>query len=328
VQALCEALIGNTTSAFSANPNAYLGGRGDGVILENRSGNRDLKSEDGETWTIGTVLSSPFDTPWFARTTLAIDWYQAKITDAIAALSAQTAYDLCFNRDGSSNPTYSLDGANGVCGNIQRDAITGAALVVDSTFDNVGVIETSGIDVALNWSSAFADMGVESLPGSLGLNVSYNKTFEFKSQDSADSKPLENVGTLGSAARPALFDWRLVTTLRYIHTSWDLGLNWRHLPSIKSFNYVTDRATAVQGAGSYDVFALTGNWSITDRFSISGGVDNLFDTDPERIGAGQVFTIAAFSGGGSTVTNGSGSTNAGYYDVLGRRYFVNAKVRF
>jgi iron complex outermembrane receptor protein len=330
-QALCEAIIGNTTSVFSTNPSGYLGGRGDGVILESVSGNLNLKNEDGETWTLGTVLTSPFDTPLLARTTLAVDWYRAKITNAIAALTAQTAYDLCFNRNGSSNPTYSIDGANGICRTIQRDAISGAALFVDSTFNNVGVVETSGVDLALNWSAAFADMGLPSLPGSLGLNVSFNKTFEFKSQESADSKPLENVGTLGPlspGARPALFDWRLVTTLRYVHLGWDVGLNWRHLPSIKSFNYVTDRSTTVKGADSYDVFALTGNWSITDRFAISGGIDNLFNTDPERVGAGQVFTIAPFSGGGSTVTNGSGTTSAGYYDVLGRRFFVNAKVSF
>jgi outer membrane receptor protein involved in Fe transport len=327
-QALCQALIGNSTTPFSASPGTYVGGRGDGVILENRSGNRNLKSEDGRTWTLGAVLSSPFESALLANTTVAIDWYQVKITDAISAISAQTAYDLCFNRDGSSNPAYSIDGANGVCRNIIRDATSGAALTVNSTYQNVGVIETSGLDVTLNWRAALADMGLESLPGTFGLNVSFNKTFTYKAQDSADSVPLENVGTLGSAARPALFDWRTVTTLRYSNTGWDLALNWRHLPSIRSFNYVTDRATTVQGADAYDVFGLTGSWNITGNLSVSGGVDNLLDSDPERVGAGQVFTIAPASGGGTTVVDGSGSTNAGYYDVLGRRYFINLKLRF
>ncbi len=61
---------------------------------------------------------------------------------------------------------------------------------------------------------------------------------------------------------------------------------------------------------------------------VSGGVDNVFDADPERINAGQIQTIAASSGGGQTVLDGAGSTSAGYYDVLGRRYFVNVKLRF
>ena len=82
------------------------------------------------------------------------------------------------------------------------------------------------------------------------------------------------------------------------------------------------------GANAYDVFNLTGNWSITEAWSISGGIDNLFDRHPPRIGAGQVFNIAAENGGGQTISNGNGTTSAGYYDVLGRRFFVNVKVRY
>ena len=60
----------------------------------------------------------------------------------------------------------------------------------------------------------------------------------------------------------------------------------------------------------------------------SAGIDNLFDREPERVGAGQVQNIAAVNGGGQTVLNGSGSTFPAYYDVLGRRYFVNLRMRF
>ena len=323
-QALCEALIGNTTSTFSADPNNYLGGRGDGVILQVSSGNENLLSEEGETWTMGVVLGSPFENPAISSASLAIDWYQATISDAIATVTAQTSYDLCFNRDGRSNPDYSIDDPSGVCQNIDRDPVSGAALEVSSEYQNLGLIETSGIDLTFTWRSALADLGLESMPGTLGLNVSFTKLFEFKAQETPTALPLENAGTL---ARGGQFDWRTVTTLRYGMESWDLGLNWRHLPSVRSANYVTDPATTVQGAASYDVFALTGNWNINRAWSISGGIDNLFDTEPERVGAGQIQTIAATSGGGTTVLNGSGSTNAGYYDVLGRRYFVNLKLR-
>jgi outer membrane receptor for ferrienterochelin and colicin len=113
-----------------------------------------------------------------------------------------------------------------------------------------------------------------------------------------------------------------------MNSSWDLALNWQHLPSIRSASYVTDPLTTTRGADSYDVFALTGNWNITSSFAISGGVDNLLDKEPNRQGAGQVFTIPVENGGGTTVVNGSGSTTANYYDVLGRRYFVNVKLRF
>jgi hypothetical protein len=41
-----------------------------------------------------------------------------------------------------------------------------------------------------------------------------------------------------------------------------------------------------------------------------------------------VINITAANGGGTTVTNGAGTTSAGFYDVLGRRYFLNLKMRF
>jgi outer membrane receptor protein involved in Fe transport len=294
-------------------------------MLQVTSGNRGLKSEEGKTWTVGTVIRSPFEQPLLAGAALSIDWYKATITDAITQISAQTTYDLCFNRDGTSNPTYSIDDPNGVCRNITRDAATGVAQSVNSTYANTGTIATSGVDINASWRATLADMGLGSLPGALSINMSFTKVFNFEAQDFKGGAVLENVGTL---ARGGLFDWRSVTTVRYSNTNWDVGLNWRHLPSILSSNYVTDPATTVQGAGSYDIYGLTGNWNLTKALAISGGVDNLFDRQPERIGAGQVINIAASQGGGSTITNGAGSTNAGYYDVLGRRYFVNLKLRF
>src|SRR5690606_30006901 len=142
---LCEAIIGNTTSDFSADPNSYQGGRTDGVQLQITSGNRALQSEEGKTWTLGAVVRSPFTHPLLAGSTLAVDWYQVEITDAITQVSAQTTYDLCFNRSGTSNPGYAFNDPNGVCQNITRDETSGAASFVTSTYANTGTQETSGI---------------------------------------------------------------------------------------------------------------------------------------------------------------------------------------
>jgi outer membrane receptor protein involved in Fe transport len=46
------------------------------------------------------------------------------------------------------------------------------------------------------------------------------------------------------------------------------------------------------------------------------GVDNLLDKEPPVVGANP------------GVNNAKGSTSPGYYDVLGRRYYVGAKARF
>ncbi len=324
-QALCAAIIGNNTSEFSANPNAFTGGRTDGVQLQITSGNRSLQSEEGKTWTLGAVVRSPFTHPLLSASTLAVDWYSVEITDAITQVSAQTTYDLCFNRSGTSNPTYAFDDPNGVCQNITRDEVTGVASFVTSTYANTGTQETSGIDATLNWRAALADMGMASLPGFLSLNVSYTKLFDFKAQEFAGGSTVDYAGTM---SRGGMFDWRTITTLRYGASGWDVGLNWRHLPSIRHANYATDPDTLVQGAGAYDVFGLTGNFDINGNLAVGVGVDNLFDRQPERYGAGQMINVSPTNGGGSVTYNGSGSTVASFYDVLGRRYFLNVKLRF
>jgi outer membrane receptor protein involved in Fe transport len=329
VQALCQALIGNTTSEFSTDPNNYLGGRADGVILQVSSGNRDLSSEEGRTYTLGLVLTSPFESAALSNASLSLDYYHVKITDAIATVTAQSTFDLCFNRDGTSNPGYSIDDPNHICRNIVRDETSGAALQVLSQYENLGIIQTSGIDMAFDWRAGLADLGLARIPGNVGLNLSFTKLFTYKAQEFSTAPPLENGGTLGTTVRGALFDWRSVLTLRYALASFDVNLNWQHLPSVRNSAWVTDHNTLTQGAEAYSLFSLAGDWNINDNFAISGGIDNLFDRDPPRVGAGQIQTIAPTNGGGQTILDGAANTqNAGYYDVLGRRYFINFKMRF
>jgi iron complex outermembrane receptor protein len=121
------------------------------------------------------------------------------------------------------------------------------------------------------------------------MNLSLTKLFEYQAEEFKTAPALENAGTIGVAApgRGSLYDWRSIMTLRYGLASWNVGLSWQHLPSIRSNAYVTDPLTTTEGAESYDLFALSGDWNINDVLAISGGVDNLFDKEPPRIGAGR-----------------------------------------
>jgi outer membrane receptor protein involved in Fe transport len=313
VQALCSAIIGTGTSTFDDNPNSFIGdGRQDGNELEIRRGNPDVQSEEGKTYTAGVVFTSPFSPGLANDLTVALDWYRARITETIATLTAQTAYDLCFNRDGISNPTYSLDDPFGMCRQILRDPVSGNRISVSAPYANLGSLETSGIDFQARWRFALADAGLENVPGSILFNLSANKLLTFKSQSFFNSAVLENAGTL---ARGGLFDYRIATTLRYILGNANMALHWRYLPPIDSANSVTDPLTLTQGSGSYSILNLSGGWNVNDTVSVIGGIDNLFDRDPNRVGA-------------SPTTNGAGSTVGGYYDVLGRRYYVSVKLTF
>ncbi|MEJ0038210.1 MAG: TonB-dependent receptor [Gammaproteobacteria bacterium] len=312
VQALCSAIIGTGASPFDDNPSGFTGdGRQDGGEIEIRSGNPELKSEKGQTYTLGVVFRSPFERALSRSLTIAIDWYRAKVAEAIDQVGAQTTYDLCFNRDGISNPTYSLDDPNGMCRRIVRSDITGERLYVNSIYANLGTLDTSGIDVQTSWAVRPTDVGVD-LPGSLSLNISFNKLLKFGSQSFPTSPMLENKSTL---ARGGLYSYSAFTTLRYTVRSGDVALTWRRLPSIRSTMYVTDPQTPFAGAESYNLFNLAGSWRLNDTIGVTLGIDNLFDRDPNRVGAGPL-------------DNGAGDTVAGYYDVLGRRFYGGIKLTF
>ena len=70
--------------------------------------------------------------------------------------------------------------------------------------------------------------------------------------------------------------------------------------------------TTQQGTGQYNVFGLTAGYSI-GKFSFRAGIDNLLDEDPPNLN---------FIPGGDSNTD---QTNASFYDILGRRFFIGVK---
>lgn len=269
--------------------------------LANITGNPDLSNEEAKTWTAGLVLTSPWDGV-LSNASLAIDWYQVKIKDAIAPTDAWSVYSKCLNNDGS-NPTYDVN--NDYCKLITRDT-DGYRATVDTPYFNRGGIETSGIDVQLNWNIA---MGA----GHLNLNSVLNFLDYYRDQVSPADPFIDSTGTFRSGGQ---YDFRTFTTATYAQGGWSAGLRHRFLPSIESVNFATNPNTTVQGAGSYNMFDVFGSFAINKTVSLRGGIDNVFDFDPKVVGRTP------------GTTDNVGVTNAQYYDVLGRRYFLAVQVDF
>jgi len=105
-------------------------------------------------------------------------------------------------------------------------------------------------------------------------------------------------------------------------------------------------------SADYNVFDLSFGWNINDTISFRGGITNLFDTEPEMVGGTTGYpagtdlanvceslgfpnaagTAPAISQGCTDPTTyslpGYVSYNAGYYDTLGRRFFLGFSVNF
>jgi outer membrane receptor protein involved in Fe transport len=318
VQALCSAIIGTSSSTFDDSPSTFIGdGRTDGGEIEQRSGNVNVRSEEGRTWTFGMVFKSPFEHALARRLTFAVDWYRTQVSGAIAQVGAQTTYDLCFNWDGSSNPNYSLDDPNGMCRRIVRSGVTGDRQYVRSTYANLGTLQTSGVDVQASWIVEPAEVGSPRMPGSLSLELLLNKLLEFKTQSFPTSNVRENKGAFirDSSVARGMFAYGAFTTFRYTVSAADLSLTWRRLPAVRAASFVTDPSTPFSGAESYSLFNLAASWRTTDVMQLTAGIDNLFDRDPNRVGAGPA-------------NNAAGNTEPAIYDVLGRRYYAGVRLTF
>ncbi|MEI7948866.1 MAG: TonB-dependent receptor [Gammaproteobacteria bacterium] len=311
VVALCNIInekSGYPNTPYKQNPNAIVGPFAFNFPLELAiaSGNPALKNEEAKTYTLGFVLKSPFK-GLFERSSLSVDWYQINIKDAIAQGDSWSVYAKCFNQDGASNPTYSYIDA---CSLIARDQ-DGYRATVITPYLNLGGIQTSGIDVQFNW-------GFDALGGKMNLNTVVNFLDYFRDQQSDKVSYVDRTGTLSglNGGPGGNFDYRMVSTLSYMRDSWSAGLRMNYLPAIKSAAYATNKATTVEGAGSYSNFSAFGSYSLTKKISLRGGIDNLFNTDPEIVGRTP------------GVTNAMGSTSPGFYDVLGRRYYLAVEMNF
>jgi iron complex outermembrane recepter protein len=303
VQALCSTLAGGVPIGDN-----FVGlGAFSSLALDQQIGNPNLESESATTWTIGTILRSPWQAAALSGLTATIDWYRIEINDAITGLNSATVYEQCFNGTGSSNPNY--DANNEFCRLINRDNLFGFPAGVDGIYTNIGAIRTSGIDAQINWSADLADLGT-SAPGKLLLNVALNYLNSYEIQTAAGAPFIDYADTTGNGTSGAQFKTKIYTTLGYSIGPVNTRLSWRHLPSLDS---------TVPGAlpnESHNELDLSALWTVGDNLTVRAGVDNLTNEDPEIVGR--------IPG----VNNAVGSTDPGFYDTLGRRFYVGMSAKF
>ena len=288
-------LMGSGANGFTRQNPPYFP-----LEIETEKGNPNLDPEQAKTITLGAVITDPFGLPDLSIT---VDAYQIKITDAIQRLSSFTAYYNCLNANGTSNPTYDFN--NTFCQLIQRNGTTGDRENVNSLFLNLGALETRGVDVAVNWAR---DIG----PGRFNVNTTLNYLDTFEYQPDPTAPVRDATGTFDQGGQ---FDYRLLTNLGYRWGAFNVGLQWRHLPSIDSLDSALLPTTTVTGAGSYNMFNLSGGWDL-GKVQLRAGIDNVFDKDPLIVGANP------------GIDTNSNQTNLSFYDGLGRRFYMGAKVSF
>ena len=350
-RAICEAQMGPQGS------NAYYtGAQPSNFTLpfgwQNQLGNTHLNPEKAHTWTAGVVFHSPVASPWLQRTQLSIDWYKIRVNGAIGFQNPDVVNAACYGQNvvgagGAVDPTLLAAALNSqACQRSPRSTATGAALLTTVQFANLGKLETSGFDVQLNWGVAFDTVGMDSIPGSLNVNVLFNYLSHFVTNSGQpNAYDIDWAGTLGPAAglgvNPGQYRYQLNTTVTYNVGPGSISLNWRHLPGAKPVTYYNASATTTGSpsgylsatnttypVSSYDVFDLAATYNLTRRVTLRAGVDNLFDKDPPVTGA--TFLPSPLPAGtfAFVPSSGAGSTSENLYDAIGRRFYVGINARF
>jgi len=318
VEALCRVMMGPGANTYYSNPQNATSVSG-GVV--NQVGNPNVQAENARTYTVGAVIRSPFESPWFSRLRASIDYYRIEVTGAIGTESEDTVGRLCFSS--TYNPTY--DPANEACQRMARRPDNGNPNITKVGYTNGGTIKTAGVDLQLDWGWNLGDIGV-GLPGTLNLNFLVNYLDSFSIQDSPQVPAREYAGTLGGVGPGQLppaggtFRYRTFITVSYMAGPASVALQWRHMPSSRPFASVSDPNTPVLGPGNYHMFDLSATFAPTKTITLRAGIDNLFDRDPpvaDRNPANQ---------GTNALIGGLVAGNV--YDVLGRRFYIGAKAKF
>jgi iron complex outermembrane recepter protein len=292
-------------------------------------GNPNIKPETSDSYTFGAVLTPSF----VPGLSLTVDYYHIRIKNAITTQTSGDILASCFGTITAASAT------SPACTNIRRNPSSGGldgdpatTLGLPQPLTNLGKLQTSGIDVALNYKR---DLGF----AKLALSFSGNYTFESKFQAIAQTTPAfpllsidrECVGfySPNCGSLQPKFQWSQRTTLSFGDV--DFSVLWRHIDKMRQEpdDVINGRGEAFHGTladgrvvdfrriKAFDYFDATARFGITSKIDLTMGVTNVFNVKPPIVG-GNI---------GPTSYN-SGSTYPSTYDSLGRTFAVSAKVHF
>lgn len=309
------ALVGAPTSLLGNIP-----GPAAGQIQQTTGGNPDLEAEQARTLTVGVVVTPDL----LSNFSFSVDYFRIKVTDAITTPTQGDIIDGCFQ------PTP----VPGTCAQTRRNPLDGSLSgPATNTFgpflglSNLGTIETSGVDFALNAAQDF-DFGQISL----GVNATY--TIENLFQATPRSINRECVGFFSVNCGNPRPEFSANTRLTYTTPSrgTDVSLFWRYLSAVEvepaAPNPQLPVGTPTTGGpvtfldafrdiSAFNYFDLALRQSVMDNLTLTMTVNNLFDRDPPIVGA---------QAGGAGPN--SGNTFPAVFDPLGRRFVLGVQFAF
>ncbi len=287
--------IGTVRSIIAGQINNFLGG------------NPDLEPEEAESITFGVVL-----TPQAWPVTVALDYYEIEIEDAIQQISEQNIVNACYNVEQDPNGFF--------CSRIARSTLNGSlsggtTVGVDVSLINAAVLEASGIDLTIDYGLEIGGWGT------LDFNFAANHVLSNERQQADQFRTVDCAGLAGNTCTAPDPEWRWVQNTRWNLGSLTVNLRWQYLSEITNDGVALDGVDAGSlgrpDFGSYSYFDLSGFYELNDTWTVRAGIYNLLDKEPPVVGNDY----------GGTLEN-SGNTYPATYDPLGRAFSVGINAYF
>lgn len=307
VRALCIAMGVPESQVFGA------GVQPNETITAVYGGSDQVGVEESDTKTFGVVLT-PRIVPNLA---VSVDYFDIDLKGAIAPLGGglNNTLNLCYNIVQSQSSEF--------CQAIARNPLTGEIsnpYYVQIRSANTGALKTSGVDFAARYRFGM-DWGFQ---GGSRFEVASNWTWT-KELVSTPVEAFPNVqndcaGAYGTTCGEPVPRLKGVTRLTWSSGPVTLSLRGRYIGKVTVDTYVlpsrsglptpdlADLTNPVLKARGY--LDLSGAWDVSKALRLSGGIDNLLNSDPP------------------IVANPRANTYPTTYDALGMRFYVGASMRF
>ncbi len=268
-----------------------------------------LEAETSTNWSVGGVINPPLPTS-VGTLSLSLDYFDIKVENGVQDLAGGTILTRCY-----SDPNF--DPNAGFCRFVERDQNN--ALSVTSSFVNLSEDIVKGYEFNGRYSR---DM----LGGRLVLNANVTKYTEQSTRLFPEEFLTDANGIVTAPDWVGNFDATMVFdrfTIRY-------GVDWTDGDSNRTYEYfafdeqtgITDpdlvqayRDAYLLEVDDYFLHNASVQFNVADRFELTVGVRNIFDTAPPRI------TAIGFS------TVGNAPLYSGY-DYRGRTFFAAANFDF
>jgi len=281
VRAANCAAAGINTATFDSNFSNF-------TIPVTIAGNPSLQNETADSWTVGAIFQ-----PEFVRGfSLAVDWVNIKLKDAITSLDGTSLLNACYDSPGYPNQ---------FCGTFDRDA-DGQLTTIREGYYNAASYKMAGLTVTAAYRLPLERIGLTN-GGVIGLSTNYFYRDKLETQVGTGDID-HSAGEIGYPRHSG------TANLTYDSDNFNLLFQGRYIG--KGAFDIDEAADArnISGVGAWTVFNATVGVKVNQQFGLRFIVDNVFDRSPP---------YPSPAGGGTTQY---------FTGILGRYFRAAANVKF